>query len=284
MACSDGRDNDGEGLIDAADPGCWGRLGYNPNDDDERNAPLRPECSDGIDNDGDGLVDMADPGCTGPNDNDETDGVPPPPPPPPEEDGMPTAVISLRGGYMGNNFLAGGPAFELGAGGRIGGDSNFSAWLLGYVTYNHLGTLEAMDPRSRVTEPNPNDPFATGSDVSAVDTTTGHLIGFGPALRLGLGSRFFLELGGRFYVAPMSTDKDVSEKLLFKDGTTVPDNEYTQHSSETKFLGGPTVGLGVRVSDNVGLSANCAFAFGEGSNKAYGCMGGLEFYMGGKNK
>ncbi|HII71147.1 TPA: PKD domain-containing protein [Candidatus Woesearchaeota archaeon] len=65
-ACSDGQDNDGDGLVDyPADPGCT-----SAQDDDEYNAPL-PACSDGLDNDGDGLVDMADPGCSGPSDNDE---------------------------------------------------------------------------------------------------------------------------------------------------------------------------------------------------------------------
>ena len=52
--CSDGADNDGDGLVDyPADPGCG-----SPNDDSEN-----PACDDGIDNDGDGLKDLADPGC-----------------------------------------------------------------------------------------------------------------------------------------------------------------------------------------------------------------------------
>jgi LPXTG-motif cell wall-anchored protein len=69
--CADTQDNDGDGLVDAQDPGCQGPNGvYDPNDDDERNA-----CVDGIDNDDpeDSLVDAADPGCTSPQDNDETD-------------------------------------------------------------------------------------------------------------------------------------------------------------------------------------------------------------------
>lgn len=62
--CSDGIDNDGNGLIDyPADPGCSGltddsESGYFP--------PVnKPQCSDGIDNDGDGLIDLADPACKG---------------------------------------------------------------------------------------------------------------------------------------------------------------------------------------------------------------------------
>ncbi len=56
--CSDGLDNDGDGLTDfPADPGCT-----SPTDLDETDVP---ECSDGLDNDGDGLVDFPnDPGCS----------------------------------------------------------------------------------------------------------------------------------------------------------------------------------------------------------------------------
>ncbi|MHC3994076.1 hypothetical protein ACXWTF_04560 [Thiomicrolovo sp. ZZH C-3] len=72
-ACSDGADNDGDGLADLADPGCADSA-----DDDETDPtttatpePL-PECSDGIDNDGDGRIDMQDASCSDPSDNDET--------------------------------------------------------------------------------------------------------------------------------------------------------------------------------------------------------------------
>lgn len=62
--CKDGIDNDGDGLIDLADPGCSGPL-----DNNEKNA-----CGDGVDNDADGKIDYpADPGCVSLQDNDETD-------------------------------------------------------------------------------------------------------------------------------------------------------------------------------------------------------------------
>lgn len=38
-ACSDGKDNDGDGKLDAEDPGCLTDGTYNPNDDDEGDAP-----------------------------------------------------------------------------------------------------------------------------------------------------------------------------------------------------------------------------------------------------
>ena len=54
-ACSDGLDNDGDGITDGADPGC--ATGLTPNVEN-------PVCNDGIDNDGDGLIDApADPAC-----------------------------------------------------------------------------------------------------------------------------------------------------------------------------------------------------------------------------
>jgi hypothetical protein len=66
-ACDDGIDNDGDGLVDASnDPGCTG-----PGDASELGSTA---CDDGVDNDGDLGVDSADPGCTGPSDNNERGG------------------------------------------------------------------------------------------------------------------------------------------------------------------------------------------------------------------
>ena len=76
--CSDGIDNDGNGLKDfPADPGC-------DSDFDAREEPsaVARACSDGIDNDGDGRIDydgnhngvqdgQDDPGCTSASDDDE---------------------------------------------------------------------------------------------------------------------------------------------------------------------------------------------------------------------
>jgi sugar lactone lactonase YvrE len=69
VACADGADNDGDGFVDAADPGC-----LSPVDGSELSAI---QCDDGIDNDGDGFTDFdpdpgqGDPQCVGPNDNRE---------------------------------------------------------------------------------------------------------------------------------------------------------------------------------------------------------------------
>jgi hypothetical protein len=69
--CSDTADNDGDGVIDAADPGCHtdgnpdNPESYNPNDDDESDG----ECADRVDNDNDGTTDFDDPDC-------HTDGDP----------------------------------------------------------------------------------------------------------------------------------------------------------------------------------------------------------------
>ena len=52
--CEDGIDNDGDGAIDEADPGCTGAI------DDFWEREEGAECDDGIDNDGDGLIDLAD--------------------------------------------------------------------------------------------------------------------------------------------------------------------------------------------------------------------------------
>jgi len=61
-ACSDGIDNDGDGLIDyPSDPGCSSGIA----------GTEAPQCNDGIDNDGDGLIDAADYGCSAESDGSE---------------------------------------------------------------------------------------------------------------------------------------------------------------------------------------------------------------------
>lgn len=71
--CSDGIDNDGDGLIDYPnDPGC-----FSPNQDSEvddcPDGPNCPECGNHKDDDGNGLTDFAggDPGCSAASDTDE---------------------------------------------------------------------------------------------------------------------------------------------------------------------------------------------------------------------
>jgi CSLREA domain-containing protein len=69
-ACNDTKDNDGDGKVDLADPGCESATDTSEVD------PVTPsQCEDGTDNDGDGKVDLADPGCESPDDDDETDEV-----------------------------------------------------------------------------------------------------------------------------------------------------------------------------------------------------------------
>ncbi len=69
--CSDGQDNDGDGVSDyPADQGC-------DSSTDDSEAPNPSQCSDRLDNDGDARNNHPDdPGCSSPADNDETD--PPP--------------------------------------------------------------------------------------------------------------------------------------------------------------------------------------------------------------
>jgi LPXTG-motif cell wall-anchored protein len=83
--CSNGIDDDGDGVIDANDPGCHSdndasnSASYNPDDDNEADKKSGTstgsgneggvQCADKKDNDGDGLIDAKDPGC-------HTDGNP----------------------------------------------------------------------------------------------------------------------------------------------------------------------------------------------------------------
>ncbi len=68
--CSNGVDDDGDGLVDAADQGCHTDLNasnvdsYNPNGTSEGNETTLATCTDGLDNDGDTFVDLLDSGCS----------------------------------------------------------------------------------------------------------------------------------------------------------------------------------------------------------------------------
>jgi hypothetical protein len=103
--CGDGADNDADGFIDSADPGCFEGAAESPDpvlggcndhvdndgdgkidledfgcddeeDAEEYNEPIAA-CRDGIDNDGDGLLDFPnDPGCIVSPDDDEADDCP----------------------------------------------------------------------------------------------------------------------------------------------------------------------------------------------------------------
>jgi hypothetical protein len=66
--CSDGLDNDGDGVIDLQDFSCSGA------DDNDEASPVA-QCQNGTDDDRDGLVDIADPGCSSPQDTNEADGT-----------------------------------------------------------------------------------------------------------------------------------------------------------------------------------------------------------------
>src|SRR3989344_1973111 len=63
--CRDGFDNDGDGLIDCADPQCVGKTGDEAGHEcrDANGESGVADCGDGLDNDSDGLNDCADSGC-----------------------------------------------------------------------------------------------------------------------------------------------------------------------------------------------------------------------------
>ncbi len=72
VQCSDGVDNDGDGMVDFPDdPGCISEA------DETEDSLASPQCSDGRDNDNDGLIDYpTDPGCFAPQQDDEKDDCP----------------------------------------------------------------------------------------------------------------------------------------------------------------------------------------------------------------
>ena len=72
--CDDFADNDGDGFIDADDPGCT-----SPGDTSERDSARIPQCNNGLDDDGDNRADWPfDPGCEARGDDSEADPEIPP--------------------------------------------------------------------------------------------------------------------------------------------------------------------------------------------------------------
>jgi hypothetical protein len=68
LQCGDGLDNDGDGRVDLADPGCQSEA--DPREASQPDDPA-PICSNGLDDDGDGITDFPlDPGCSAAGDND----------------------------------------------------------------------------------------------------------------------------------------------------------------------------------------------------------------------
>ena len=75
-ACSDGVDNDGDGRIDRLDEDCHdGAQTSESAADLPAFADTTPVCGDGVDNDGDGLIDILDPDCYGPRGRSEEPGA-----------------------------------------------------------------------------------------------------------------------------------------------------------------------------------------------------------------
>ncbi len=75
--CQDGIDNDGDGAVDSLDPGCFDAKGKYQKIMNSEGADKKPECSDGLDNDGDGRIDwQGDFNCTGALDNQEAGPLP----------------------------------------------------------------------------------------------------------------------------------------------------------------------------------------------------------------
>ena len=80
FGCSDGIDNNGDGLIDAQDPSCWypwSSEGASTPEDIQVGWYGVGECNDGIDNNGNGLIDAHDLGCVSSNDASEAPGFQP---------------------------------------------------------------------------------------------------------------------------------------------------------------------------------------------------------------
>jgi hypothetical protein len=206
----------------------------------------------------------------------------PTPEPKPDLEGKvnPNFVLGVRGLYLPNNFMP-DPAkvFQVEIGGRI----SENVYLLGLIGYGYAGSETIRDPKSRTNKPNPNDPMGIGGIFEASDSRTAHLIAAGLEVRYRPVKLLQLAIGPAVYFPIISSERSVSEKLLYPNGETVDQNSYKTSGTDVAALGGVTGGIDLRVSDNFSIGARGSFAAGPDGKQMYGGGVSLTGYFGGAN-
>lgn len=319
-ACADGVDNDGDGLVDMADPGCTG-----PTDNDETNPAVPPAvpsyaCSDGADNDGDGLIDAADPGCTGPTDNDETDPVAPAPPETQPIDASGTGIVPPESGpappetahvpsetapappeagdhvvlpplrledprlYFGLRALALAGNYLPNTGGigmlTFGGKLAPNHYLGGLLGGGYFGSSLTVDPGSRVGLPNPDDPHALIGYAHAEDRRTAGDLLLGLEYRARLAEWFQLAVGAGIDLLFVDSNRSVEELLTTQDGIVVDSNSYNVPGLGVTPMGFVTGGFDFRLHPRVSLDLRGICTFDAEGHVGGGGGAGLTVYFG----
>lgn len=235
--CSDGIDNDGDGVSDYPDdPNCT-----EPEDDDEDfdDEVYLPQCSDGIDNDGDGKIDYSnkipgvanDPGCISPDDEDERDT---PTPTPQCSDGVDNDGDGL--------VDAEDPGCTSGGGGGGGGGYDPSDNSEGGSSGGAAQCSDGIDNNGDGNVDFPDDPGCSSSGDNSEGGTAGELSLQATPPLIKKGQQCTLQLSARNVTSCSLTGPSVSRGFTAQNGivsaTTVVTPELSQTSTYTLTCNG----------------------------------------------
>jgi hypothetical protein len=162
--------------------------------------------------------------------------------------------------------------FMLSGGGNIPGSDWHMQGDIGFG-YPYAGT--AWDPRSRLTEPNPEDPYGLRSVVEASLDDYMIALGVGATWRTPVD---WLQLdfgaGGLISVR----DRHVREELAYQNGEVAEENRYDEQ--DVGFAGIYTrLGAGIRPADWLSVDVGGLAAVDEEANVSGGPYGGVRIYF-----
>ncbi len=243
--CNDCIDNDGDGLIDLADP----------------------DCADASDDDESGTAGQEEPAPAP-----EVSG---------QEDSLPNLLAGVRLLYVDGAALQHpGPLASLYLGGQLG-DS--PVYLVGLVGYGYGGSSSVRHPDSRTTLPDPDNPFGLTGVVEGSVYTSTHVLDAELELRYAPLDWLQVAVAGGVNVVFNDQDSERLDQVFYQNGELA--DEYHESSSDldTHVLGVIAPGVTFRPHPNFGIGLRGLFGFDGDGLQEWGAGISLEGYFGGGN-
>jgi hypothetical protein len=162
----------------------------------------------------------------------------------------------------------------------VGGNIPGSHWnMYGAVGLGYAGESSVVDPRSRTTLPNPDDPMGLTSVVSGATETDDWVAsaGIGATYRMGL---FQLDMGAGALAIVRDKDSYRDELLLFPNGEIADEQHFTDEDVDPVFAGYVSGGLGLR-ADHFSFDLGGMLIVDKDGNISGGPYVGFAGYFGG---
>ncbi|MBI5880675.1 hypothetical protein HZB90_00940 [archaeon] len=315
--CSDRLDNDGDGLFDAGDPGC--ENGFDNDEYNAIAGPVCPPCEGAqcppvtdcptcppapgcpapeecptcpepgatVEPQGNGAevpptanVEPITPTNVVPPSNVDVRLVVPPAAQPEESFFNPKVMLGARVAYIFNENLHNVAADYVLPMILAGGNIEGSNWdMYGAVGFSYAGESSVVDPRSRTTLPNPDDPMGLTSVVSGATETDDYVVsaGIGAQYRMDW---FQLDMGAGVLAVVRDRDSYRDELLLFPNGEIADEQHFTDSDVDPVFAGYVSGGLGLR-ADHFSFDLGGMLIVDEDANVSGGPYAGFAVYWGG---